>query len=552
MGKLVITLNTIKYLKPVQIYGRYLQKIKRKICKTKYTEYTMIPHWIPLSITELDADPDYISRFDVQSILEEKITLLHHIVNPEYGRNPDKDFTPLIRFNLHYFEYAIAMAAEYKRTNDRRYSEAFKKLYTRYIEERKGYSAYVASLHIPNILIALDLFGNAVDNDFRKTITKELYRQYQFLLGNQEIYLQGNHYFENLKAIIIGSVFYDETDICKKYVEKLKKEVTEEILPDGMHYELSAMYHKLILEDLLRVYVALGQTSIDRNWVVPIIQKMTDCALSLECVMHRTPLFNDAGDNVAKKSKPLSQAVARLIRYTPSLKKAFPNAGYYIRQEEAYALLIDSGQIGPPHMPGHGQCDCLSFEMSIKGIPVFVNSGTYQYQGDKRKYFRSTRAHNTVMIDGSEQSQCWGEHRVALRISDVASHQETEQFTGSYRNYRGELHSRRFVFEKYRIKVIDSFSVDKKRKIESYLHITPSCSVGLENEVLSIIKGNERVCVIKPIAADISIHDFGDLAVYAPEFGEIEKGTCILFSWESDSDEHGYIIEIAEGEKKND
>jgi len=85
-----------------------------------------------------------------------------------------------------------------------------------------------------------------------------VYRQYRYLLLTQEKALLANHYFENLKAIVISALLFEETDIYHKYFDLFLKEIEEEILPDGLHFERSLMYHKIILEDILRVYKAVS------------------------------------------------------------------------------------------------------------------------------------------------------------------------------------------------------------------------------------------------------------------------------------------------------
>jgi hypothetical protein len=76
-----------------------------------------------------------------------------------------------------------------------------------------------------------------------------------------------------------------------------------------------------------------------------------------------------------------------------------------------------------------------------------VNSGTYHYQDKLRKYFRSTQAHNTVKIGSHEQSECWGEHRVAKRIKGVKASLNGSSVCGEYKNYANEKHKRTFLLE---------------------------------------------------------------------------------------------------------
>ena len=73
-------------------------------------------------------------------------------------------------------------------------------------------------------------------------------------------------------------------------------------------------------------------------------------------------------------------------------------------------------QVGPDYLPAHAHADTLSFEMSLFGQRVFVNSGTSCYgQGEERRQERATSAHNTVEINGENSSEVWGGFRVGRR-----------------------------------------------------------------------------------------------------------------------------------------
>ena len=81
---------------------------------------------------------------------------------------------------------------------------------------------------------------------------------------------------------------------------------------------------------------------------------------SLEEGMGRTPLFNDAGDNVARSMTSLLAALREEFLITPSLRRAFPDAGYYCLRDRELKVILDAGAIAPDYMPGHGHCDGLS------------------------------------------------------------------------------------------------------------------------------------------------------------------------------------------------
>ena len=108
----------------------------------------------------------------------------------------------------------------------------------------------------------------------------------------------------------------------------------------------------------------------------------------------------------------------------------------------------------------------MSFELFCDGKPVVVNCGTYAYQCKERSFFRSTAAHNTVMVDGTEQSQCWGAFRLAkrskVRIVDVNDHYICMEMT----DQNGEITKRQITFS-------DNLIITDKtdgKKIDAYLH----------------------------------------------------------------------------------
>jgi hypothetical protein len=75
--------------------------------------------------------------------------------------------------------------------------------------------------------------------------------------------------------------------------------------------------------------------------------------------------------------------------------------------EPAMRLLFDHAPLSKPPTYAHGHADALSVTLDCTGIPVLIDPGTFSYTGDPRwrQYFRSTRAHNTVVVDGLDQAE---------------------------------------------------------------------------------------------------------------------------------------------------
>lgn len=374
-----------------------------------------------MAIRELDLDSSYLARFDADALLDGKFLLINDRckVNLETWSVPEASH--LWNFNLHYFEWGVALAARWRETGDERYLDCFKRLASSWIgscsyPEGDAWHPYTISLRLVNWLVAIDLFSGEIQNDAEifAIMRESMYRQYRHLLANQETHLRANHWWENLKTLAIMSAAFGEHGVHVKVMRLLAGQLDEQILPDGVHFERSLMYHKLVLEGMLRVYVASDQLGFELpSNFMPKAKSMLDAMASLERGMGKTPFFNDAADGVAKECGPLAASCARLLDMdVDDSKTEFPNAGYYKLYNGDLAVMFDAGEAGPSYMLGHAHCDCLSFELSYRGKPIFVNSGTYAYQSDLRSYFRSTAAHNTCMVDGEEQLECWGEHRV--------------------------------------------------------------------------------------------------------------------------------------------
>ncbi len=101
---------------------------------------------------------------------------------------------------------------------------------------------------------------------------------------------------------------------------------------------------------------------------------------------------------------------------TPICSRALPDSGYYLLQRghrgasDRISVVFDAGELGFLSIAAHGHADALSVILRIAGRDVLIDPGTYDYftYPPWREYFRSTGAHNTVVIDDTGQSQMLG------------------------------------------------------------------------------------------------------------------------------------------------
>lgn len=534
--------NTIKYLRPVQIGHQISIRIFGNKQKKKLTAIQWLKQGsqqrFNIVIPEVDYDEAYIMRFHPERLLKNFVELLHesHEIRDQW-KVPEASH--LWNYNLHYLEFLVPLAVCYQKTGDVKYLQKWKEYLIGWMGQDSGDSLepYTISLRIPNILICMEILEKEIrGTEIESMIINSIYGQYCFLIKNTELSLLANHYFENLKTIIICSVLFKEKKVFRKYYALLEKQIREQILPDGLHFERSLMYHRIILEDILRIYMVLDSAGYreEAENLLPIVSSMTAAMENIEEGFDTIPLFNDAGNNVSKGKEQLLAAAKRICRYESVRRNDFPEAGYYKLCSGNRTVLFDCGEIGPSYMTGHSHCDCLSFELSVNGHKLFTNSGTGQYQGTRRPFFRSTEAHNTFMIDDREQSELWGEHRAARRISHVTAEVNADNVIGQYRSYQGDLFRRRLSWNRDILTVVDNVNTDGKNSrhdrdaghnhvARQFFHLAPGYSYESECDGRLIrIKSADRITAeIKlPESSKGIIHKEGELTEYAGDFGE--------------------------------
>ena len=537
MKKLSLYYYTLKDLKLVQVVHQIIYKCKKRFEVARFISRNSLPKHnenFKLFILELDFDKGYLSRFNLEDLITQKINILHeaHFLHSEEWEI--EEASHLWNYNLQYLEFLIPLAIKYKITHDIMWYQLWKEYLESWIEHPvvDCFESYTISMLIPNILICIEIFKEELqkDNYFWQKISSNLYAQYRYLWNNMEYRLLANHFFENIKAVIISALYFEEQNIYKKALKKLYLELQEQILEDGLHYELSFMYHHIVLEGLLRVVKAMlsCEKEDDAESLRGIIIKMAESMCSLEKGIGRIPLFNDSGNNVAKSLQALKSTVEEIYQcrlrddYT-----VFYKSGYGKIYNGNAALIFDSGSLGPKYMSGHSHCDCLSFELFIDKKPLFVNSGTYLYQGKERSYFRSSKAHNTIMIDSREQAELWGEHRCAKKTHDFSLEKLKNGLRGKFSSFCGDRFERTITIEDSIFKIYDKVKACDKKKhdLKLFFHIAPvytffrftHLKLGIKNRITEEIVARME---FSP-DVDITVHDrTGELCMYAEDFGE--------------------------------
>jgi uncharacterized heparinase superfamily protein len=364
-----------------------------------------------------------------------------------------------------------------------------------------GWESYPTSLRIVN-WIKWHLGGNQLST----SALQSLFIQLRWLNKRLEHHLLGNHLFVNAKALVFGGLFFENTEAnnwLQKGLAILEREVKEQILPDGGHFELSTMYHTLAFEDILDL-INLTKTfssslSIEQK---NIISSFFDLAKSMDNWLKNMchpdgeiSFFNDSAFDVAPSILELDAYSKRLGIVTSETTDRnlilLKDSGYIRMKNDSALVLLDVAKIGPDYLPGHGHADTLSFELSVGDQRVIVNSGTSCYgSSNERLRQRGTRAHNTVNIKGQNSSEVWGGFRVARRAyprqlkffnSHFGNNLAVHCSHDGYDRLKGKpVHRRSWVFKEHVLEIQDNIKGEYETAASRF-HFHPSLKIVMDD-----------------------------------------------------------------------
>lgn len=400
----------------------------------------------------------------------------------------DQRCAKLWLYNLHYFDDLNAKDSSTR-------VDWHRQLIQRWISENpaakgSGWEPYPTSLRIVN-WIKWRLSGNKPVEPMNQSLAV----QARWLSKNLEFHILGNHLLANAKALCFAGLYFSgqEANVWYRRGEKiLETQLEEQVLPDGGHFELSPMYHLIVLEDLLDLAQLMR---VYERQVPPYLCDAIRRMLTWSKVMRHPdgeiPFFNDAAFRVAAKPTQLdlyAQALGFDVAEPEQGLTHLRNSGYVKFVSDSSVVFADLAPVGPDYLPGHAHADTLSFELSLGDRRIIVNGGTSVYGADaERQRQRGTRAHSTVTIDVKNSSEVWGGFRVARRanvsaievddqcLSACAEHDGYGRLNGSPKHKR-EWHLSRGMLE-----VVDVISGSGDHDMEINFHLAPGLIPCIDN-----------------------------------------------------------------------
>lgn len=486
--------NTVKYLKFTQIYFRIFYFVRARFRRISGFEYDFVKGLSSTPLNLIDSCEYYSTykngEFNILNIskkFDDKIDWNYS----EYGK--------LWTYNLTYFEYL-------KEKEDVNLIYDFIENISNVKDGLEPFPISLRGLNWIKFLTKYEIKDKKIDDS--------LYAQYYILLDNLEYHLLGNHLLENGFSLLFGAYYFQDEILYKKAQVILEKELDEQILDDGAHFELSAMYHQLMLFRVLDCINLVQNNNWKNKELLELLKNKA--SLMLVWLEHITfengniPLINDSANKIAPTSK-------ELFIYAKNLKLKLKHSklnesGYRKIKKENYECIIDVGEVKARYIPGHTHADTFNFEVYIHNKPFIVDTGISTYNtGDKRDFERSTKAHNSVEVNETNSSEVWSGFRVANRANIIKIVEKKDFIKATHDGYNkkfGVLHTRSWIFEDDKIIINDTLNKQCKAVARLHFHLDVT-----KEDIIEKIITNHKLQIT-------NYH-------YAPEFNKTIKSLVV-------------------------
>ena len=269
----------------------------------------------------------------------------------------------------------------------------------------EGWHPYVISRRLVSLMGTWHVLVQGQPKERVRRWLRSIHEQTTFLNLHKEDFLGGNHLMENYVALLCASLFLSQRDnlrlIFQDTTVLLEEELSKQILKDGGHCEGSYGYHMELLarlQFLCRVLRAAGRSI--PHWLTQPMNSMEEWARTLTAHLDEPPIFGDSWRSapIATRDEDGPQRTVRHLLESSLLRIQWKDA--------KDVIIFRYGSFGGPGVPGHGHCDCTSYELFLGGHPFVCDSGNLHYRNDNlRQYFRSTKAHNVAYVENVEQSE---------------------------------------------------------------------------------------------------------------------------------------------------
>ena len=390
------------------------------------------------------------------------------------------------------------------------------------------------------------LFAGDAGQVFLRRWLDAIYQHCHFIAGYFSRHSSANnHLFGEYMGLFVGSLVWPCWEESKKWQgvahRGLEVEALKQNTPDGVNREQAVYYqHEVMDMMLLCQLIGVSHGAGFSAAYLERLERLADFIASLMDVAGNIPMIGDADDaqmvrlshepdwnpyrsllascavlfgrgDFKRKAGRFDdknlwlfgaaglrqwQALDASAAEAPVL--AFPEGGYYLLGSDfgtpdEVRLVADCAPLGYLSIAAHGHADALAFTLSVGGEELLVDPGTYAYHTQKkwRDHFRSTAAHNTVGVDGLDQSEIGGNFmwlkKARARMMSHDTNSGTQVFEGEHDGYRRlldpVLHRRRIEFDinKKVIVVKDILQCTNVHEVSMHWQFAERCVVTLSD-----------------------------------------------------------------------
>jgi hypothetical protein len=361
-------------------------------------------------------------------------------------------------WELSRLQWSPVVAKAYVLTGEKKYREALRSVLTDWIERNplgKGVNwtiAMEAALRGISLCLTMELLWPFANEETRwlDQMTASLWEHVRFIETHSEFSLlvRSNHYLSNIVGLTTLSAYLHGPGMqtrFRKYTRAVQREILLQTYPDGGDCEASTGYHVLVAQMLLHSFVVQQRKG---EAVVPEfearLRRMFDCIVCLADDAGKLPHLGDCDngrvellpDDVAQSLLPaaerdglhigsLCKQASHLLQWPPGDQKPVSlmlNSGIAVLRSGKASVVFYAMPNGLNGKGSHTHCDKLSVLLRLGLYEVFCDSGSrcYTRSAVLRNLDRSTRAHNTLMVDNAEQNILSSDPRLLFRSGNDA------------------------------------------------------------------------------------------------------------------------------------
>ena len=405
-------------------------------------------------------------------------------------------------------------------------------------------SSLEAALRLINWAAAWQLIGREVldgNPEFRDRWLKSVFQHAEFIRGWLSLHSSANnHLIGEAAGLFVAGLAWPHWRAARGWASVgkliLEREALAQNAPDGVNREQAVWYQQFVLDFMV---TALLAGKANGQWFSPDyesrLEAMMDFIASIMDAGGNVPMIGDADDGLVSnyslekipyrsmlalgalifkrgdfklKARALDDRARWLLgpnadaeferldaeKTRLPLRQAFAEGGYFVLgcefdTQNEIRVVADAGPLGYRSIAAHGHADALSFTLSAGGVEFLIDPGTFAYHTQERwrDYFRGTAAHNTVRVDGLDQSVPGGNFmwlrkaRSACSLWLSSTEQDTfEGWHDGYMRLDDPVKHRRLLQlhkKERRLVVEDMLEMEEEHEVELFFHCAERCRV---------------------------------------------------------------------------